>query len=285
MIKYTQFNSAREFLSQAEPLLVSRESEFNLMLGLSILLQENPFFYSEHHPLFAVVSESEDILAAALMTPPYKLQINACRRDQTQSMEVLAKELYARNWPVPAVLAERETGKRFADAWCRRTGSDQLIGMAQRIHELTRVIPPPLPSGHFQDAKIAHRDLILKWSAAFHKECFGDDPSPSDIQRAETALNTGRLVFWMDPHPVSMATRTRPTPNTECVSFVFTPPELRGKGYASALVAALSQHILNSGKSRVTLFTDLSNPTSNHIYRNLGYQPIADVVDIHFDNQ
>jgi len=57
---------------------------------------------------------------------------------------------------------------------------------------------------------------------------------------------------------------------------VYTPPEFRGRGYASALVAALSQAMLDAGYHFCTLFTDLANPTSNHIYQAIGYQPVCD---------
>ena len=57
---------------------------------------------------------------------------------------------------------------------------------------------------------------------------------------------------------------------------MYTPPEKRGSGYASACVAALSQQLLDEGFSFTSLFTDLANPTSNQIYMNIGYQPLAD---------
>jgi predicted GNAT family acetyltransferase len=57
---------------------------------------------------------------------------------------------------------------------------------------------------------------------------------------------------------------------------VYTPPEYRRRGYASASVAALSQSLLNQGHQFCFLFTDLANPTANHIYQDIGYQPVGD---------
>jgi len=51
--------------------------------------------------------------------------------------------------------------------------------------------------------------------------------------------------------------------------------ELR-QGYASALVARLSQHLLDLGYQFINLFTDLQNPTSNAIYQKIGYRPVCD---------
>jgi predicted GNAT family acetyltransferase len=58
---------------------------------------------------------------------------------------------------------------------------------------------------------------------------------------------------------------------------VYTPPEARNRGYASALVAAISQAQLDAGRRFCFLFTDLANPTANHIYQAIGYEPVRDV--------
>jgi predicted GNAT family acetyltransferase len=81
-----------------------------------------------------------------------------------------------------------------------------------------------------------------------------------------------------------MAARTRPTPRGESISYVYTPPEHRRRGYATAVVARLSQEILDEGKQFCSLYTDLSNATSNSIYRKIGYRPIADVIEMHFED-
>jgi hypothetical protein len=41
--------------------------------------------------------------------------------------------------------------------------------------------------------------------------------------------------------------------------------------------------MLDSGRSFCSLFTDLSNPTSNRIYQNIGYNPVCDVSLYRFD--
>ena len=89
-------------------------------------------------------------------------------------------------------------------------------------------------------------------------------------------IDSGRLFFWKDPEPVSMAGSAGPTPSGIRISAVYTPPGLRGRGYASAAVAALSQKMLDGGRRFCFLFTDLANPTSNSIYQKIGYQPVCD---------
>jgi predicted GNAT family acetyltransferase len=64
---------------------------------------------------------------------------------------------------------------------------------------------------------------------------------------------------------------------------VYTPPALRGRGYASALVAAVSQAQLDAGRRFCFLFTDLANPTSNRIYQDIGYEAVCDVDEYRFE--
>ena len=82
--------------------------------------------------------------------------------------------------------------------------------------------------------------------------------------------------------PVSMAGLSRPTTHGISINDVYTAPEFREKGYASSLVAHLSQYALDHGKEFCSLYTDLANPTSNSIYQKIGYYPVADVMDVHF---
>ncbi len=75
---------------------------------------------------------------------------------------------------------------------------------------------------------------------------------------------------------VSLTIATRPQIRSICVSGVYTPPRHRRKGYARALVAEVSKELLSRGYELTNLFTDLSNPTSNKIYQEIGYQPVCD---------
>jgi predicted GNAT family acetyltransferase len=82
-----------------------------------------------------------------------------------------------------------------------------------------------------------------------------------------------------------LAGAARPTVNGIAIGPVYTPPQFRGKGYASSLVAKLSQHLLDQGRTFCTLFTDLANPTSNRIYQNIGYRPVCDYTVYRFNKK
>ena len=98
----------------------------------------------------------------------------------------------------------------------------------------------------------------------------------------EHTLQRSTAYIREDKVPVSIACGGGITPNGASINKVYTPPEYRKKGYASACVAALSQILLNKGYKYCFLFTDLANPTSNHIYQSIGYQPVNDWYDYSF---
>ena len=87
------------------------------------------------------------------------------------------------------------------------------------------------------------------------------------------------LYLWVDGagQPVTMVGYQGPTPHGMRIGPVYTPPAQRRKGYASACTAAVTQYLLDGGRQFCFLFTDLANPTSNHIYQEIGYQPVVDV--------
>ena len=110
--------------------------------------------------------------------------------------------------------------------------------------------------------------------------------SGEDIPQATLSrIRAGDIFVWESKagEIVSMAQRTRPTVNVITIGLVYTPPELRGRGYASNCVAALSQHLLDSGWSICSLTTDLANPVSNHIYQRMGYRPVCDFNEYRFE--
>jgi predicted GNAT family acetyltransferase len=59
---------------------------------------------------------------------------------------------------------------------------------------------------------------------------------------------------------------------------VYTPPTWRRRGYAGACVSALSAHLLATEAQMCVLYAQLANPTSNGIYRSIGYRPVIEIL-------
>ncbi len=273
-------DSAQSFLAAAGPMLYARETVNNLILGVSERLARDPHAYE--NPLFATVStEDDELCLTAVMTPPHNL-IVAGESGAEAGFSAVINQLKGHPIPTPGVIAAAELAEQFAAEWTRLTGEASEVSMRMRVYELRQVSLSTFPRGTFQQACPADIPTIARWGQAFEQEALGKTHD-LDIPRAEHLVTAGYVFTWMvGDQPVSMAIKSRPIAHSITVGGVYTPPEHRRHGYASALVANLSQHLLDEGYQFVNLFTDLDNPTSNQIYQDVGYHPVHDFLAYRF---
>jgi len=272
------FATAAEFLDAAGPALEAQESANNLMYGLALRLRQFPERI-ETAPYFAAVRRGSELHAAALMTPPHNLIVFSDHpASMAQAFNLMARSLLQAGWPVPGVLGPNEPALAFARVWQGLTGRAYRLNMRERCYELRQVIPPPQPPGYMRLAVPRDLDLAARWLYDFQHEAVPDEAYSRDsaLSDARTKIGDQDMYLWEDGEPVALAARTRPTPHGYVIGPVYTPPETRRKGYATALTAALSQLLLDSGKQHTALFTNLANPIANSIYQKIGYQPVCD---------
>jgi uncharacterized protein len=120
---------------------------------------------------------------------------------------------------------------------------------------------------------------VIPWAIAFHQEARTGNPIDPARTVREDVINQ-RLVVWDDGGAVSMATWAGRTDRSVRIGIAYTPPERRGRGYASACVAALTQRLLGDGVAFCCINTDLTNSTTNKIYPAIGYRPVCDISNI-----
>lgn len=165
----------------------------------------------------------------------------------------------------------------FAQAWERETGATLRTLREHRAFELRQLRPPQAGEGNARVATSDDVGFLESWCTQFVLD-IGDETDPDEAAETAARLVSGEdLMLWETlDGPVSMAAINRRTPSSSCVAWVYTPPAHRRHGYAGAVVAALSQRELDAGAAWCSLFTDVANPTSNHIYAELGYEPRCD---------
>ena len=194
----------------------------------------------------------------------------------------LAATLAAHGRSPSAVNGGADVAEAFAAAWTARTGLGAHRHRRMCLHRLDALVPPaPPPAGAGEIATEADRDLLVRWWYAFTEEL---DEFAVEVEQAVAGRIAygGVLVWRVDGEPVSIAGTTRAVAGMARVAPVYTPPEHRGRGYAAAATAAVTRRLLDAGTREVLLFTDLANPTSNRLYRRLGYRPVEEVVTLVF---
>jgi predicted GNAT family acetyltransferase len=181
---------------------------------------------------------------------------------------------------LPGVNGEAATAARFAGQWTERQGSAAFPVEGQRIYELARAPQATAPGGRLRQASLDDRDLVLTWMHNFFVD-IGEDARDLDFM-VERRLEAGQFWLWEDGGPASMAANSEPVEGVVRMQAVYTPPEKRNRGYAGACVAGLSGRLREAGHHCI-LYTDLGNPTSNSVYRRIGYRAVAEGLRYRFE--
>jgi predicted GNAT family acetyltransferase len=213
------------------------------------------------------------------MTPPRNLILfgKPAKRNDIESMVDFFSE---ENIEVPGVIGNTELVGDFAEIWTERNKVSASVQMEQHIYRLDEVSPVRKCPGHLRLVTQEDLPLVYDWVHAFSVEAI----EPMSKQEAQELVDkrTEQLYVWDDGAAVSMAAQARPTKNGAVVSLVYTPPELRKKGYATSCVAALSKRLLEEGFKFCSLYTDAANPSSNKIYETIGYKRVVDSIVYEF---
>ncbi|MFJ4988860.1 GNAT family N-acetyltransferase [Streptomyces sp. NPDC088732] len=266
------------FLAGAGDFLHSRPALHTLLLTVTeVLRARGAASNGAQAPVFGSLEHGGDVAAAFFRTPPRRLNLTELTVDQA---DVLAARLSHLGHRLPGVTAVDDTAVAFADAWGRRTGAVPVLVQRRRLYRLgTFTSPEPAPEGRSRVAGVEDKERLAQWHDDF-AVATGEAPAGG------TGPSAGyrRFTFWetSDGTPVSMAGVTPMVAGQVRVEPVYTPAELRGRGYAGAVTAEVSRAALAAGAAEVVLFTDLANPTSNALYQRIGYRPVADFASFDF---
>ncbi len=274
VVRYTD---AGAFSERVLPFLLQREAENNLMISIVLRLADGTGRWGDEPPVLCAIEDEGQVMAAAVQTPPYNLQLT---RTDAATMACLVAYLRTEKPRLSGVLGPEMAVKAFVTCWLAEADIQAVCEKGMGVYQLDRVIPPVRPVGSTELATVADATLLAAWIDDFNHLTGSDRRSAEEI--VGQAIEKQQYGLWKDPQPVSLAACSGPTPHGMRIGPVYTPPEQRGKGYASANVAALSQHLLNSGRHFCYLFTDLANPTSNSIYWKIGYRQVCDFASYRF---
>jgi GNAT superfamily N-acetyltransferase len=193
----------------------------------------------------------------------------------------LAQVLRGTGVPLRGVKGGDGSAQAFAEEWTG--GGGWTVALRLRLFRLGELTPKrPAPPGAARQATADDVPLAAAWMKEFAAD-IGESSDADHTRNVARRVADGCLYLWeTGGQPVSMAARSPLLAGQSRVSPVYTPPGLRGRGYAGAVTAAVSRSALDAGAEQVLLFTDLANPTSNALYQRLGYRPLADYVDLAF---
>lgn len=289
MIQVIRYEDAQAFYDHAIGFLLQQEAANCLQIGIATNLVRGAQQLTAP-PYMGLVVTAGEIVGVVMRTPPYNLILSALHaEDAAQEAALLAAiradvaDCYD---SLPGVLGPKAIVKHFAQHWPQ----EARLVLSERIYKIEQLQPLSGIPGTWRHIQPQDRALVLEWLLAFEAEALPMENHVNSearfqhlIDQCLDAAGTRGMIIWEDGGlPVSIAGYGGPTPHGMRIGPVYTPPEQRRRGYASAVTAAATQHLLDEGRRFVFLFTDLGNPTSNHIYMELGYRPVRDVDMYHF---
>ncbi|MFI5690652.1 GNAT family N-acetyltransferase [Kribbella sp. NPDC051586] len=229
---------------------------------------------AEPEPSYFVSVHDPDVIGVAMRTPGRGVYLGALPEDLAE----LIADAYADVLPeLPGVAGDRPAARRFAERWVERRGGGLTEMRGTRLHKLIDLTPLEAEGS----ARLMRADEV-ELVAAWGKDGFAEELATGHREWAERRIDDGTMWMWeVGGEAVSMAGYHLPIFGVCRVGPVYTPPGKRRHGYAGALTSQVSATILADG-NQACLYTDLANPTSNKIYYQAGYRPVADFVDVEF---
>jgi len=260
------FEDAASVLATAGEFLRSRPVVHNMILTLleSRAIHPEPARYwvaSRGNQVAGVVFQSP-LTRPALLTPT-----------ESDVIDALVETLAGQQITLPGINGEVATAASFAGRWTERCKVAAQPVMGIRLFELLQPQPKRPAKGNIRQADATDRSVAIQWVREFNIEIH--EPEGDFEKMTDASIASGQFWLWEDHGPVSMAICRNPVERVVRISGVYTPPEFRRRGYAEACVHEISRRSIDSGH-RPILYTDLGNPTSNSIYRRIGYLAVSE---------
>ncbi len=232
---------------------------------------------------FAVLDDQGALIGSAVVVDTQTLFLAVMARDAVAS---LATHLYDASVHLAGVIGRQDVLDIFSASFAQPS-KILVVLMLYRLHgdpDFGRA------AGGARLATMNDLPLLLDWHAAFEREV-GMIKVPTPLEeRVTRRINDQQLSLWVDDGVVVSFAGANALPASSArVGPVYTPPKLRGRGYAQAVTAAASlqvrqaAHALSDKPRSVFLFTDAVNPASNKAYQRIGFRHIADHAHLLFD--
>ena len=223
-------------------------------------------------PLLFSIHENGEVRGAALRTPPWPLQVHGV---PAGAVPALVDAVAVADPDLPGVIGPHPAVHLFADVWSAVRGTATASEQENVLYRLGELVPPAVP-GAARPAGEADVPLLTRWRVGFAADT--GQGSGADLAQAEEAarrsLGDGAQLLWeVDGAPVAWAGAKEPVADMVRVAPVYTPPELRGRGYGLAVSAAVSAWAVERAR-HVVLYADRANPVANGIYQRLGYRAV-----------
>ena len=283
-MRFVRYNNTNDFLADCIETLLEYEAQNNKLIGSAL---KGKSIDTANWQFAAIKDDCDDILIAALCEPNRSVNIFAAgNKINDEALTLIVKELTRDGSRFYGVLAERSLAEAFSYVYRLMTGSSSWRDISMNCMVCRKPVEASKAHGYLRN--IIENDFyyLPYWKREFAIEC-GLEASPLEAyyRILNDSLQQNNHYIWEDAQPAFTAQLTRKTVNGAVISGVYTPPHLRGRGYASAAMYALSRKLISEGYEFCALFADTDNPVSNKIYSRIGYEAVCIFDEYKFTNK
>ncbi len=233
--------------------------------------------------LFGVVLD--DTLQAILHfcnVEPYPLVIYMEERNKAliqTACTVLANHFLENHIGIGGIVAQNEICQSFISQYKLKANISFLEKQGMDIMEIRKVNDIKLADGVCRTADVSEVKMITDWMIQFQMEsAISEMDYEAALSKAASLIEEHRMYVFENPEHkiVSMAAAFRKLVHGIVISYIYTPEEFRGRGYAAANIYYLSKQFLEEGYQFCTLFVDKNNLLSGRAYEKVGYTIISE---------
>ncbi len=268
-LKLVTYKDAEHFLSRCEGWLLERSDIHNPMYSSATLIsRESPVFTGPYW--FAAIEDDDGNIVGC---GHHNLPDGLCLSEIPESMLDAVHRSFVDAVGVPhRIMAPQITARWLAERFSDTSKVSRRFQARWHTYRLDNLIWPgkDVP-GQLRKGRAGEEDLIAEWGRAYGDE----QPAPVDVSDYMLRkLSEGDLYVWDNIGAKTILSLAGRAGKGIRISGVYTPPEFRGSGYASAAVAALSHAKLSNGRDFVVLNVTDGNP-AEELYQQLGYRLIG----------
>jgi len=171
-----------------------------------------------------------------------------------------------------AQVAAARAALGLTDRAARLDTREDLLALA--LDELR--VPPPLADGRWSCRHPIAEDAatLARWNHEYRIEALGEPPSPPPSELPPFEPQPHQWVLVADGQLAASSLFTSQLPDAVQIGGVYTPPALRGRGHARAVVAGSLVDARARGVARAILFT--ANPAALAAYVAIGFRVVGD---------
>ncbi len=231
--------------------------------------------------LYGAVLEGQEPLLLFCNKYGYNLILLSLQQAHSLNAAITLADFFSSSHTaITGITGRQELCQSFINQYKMQVQCNFLKKQERDIMEIRQVKELKSTPGQQRLAASTDTKLVVDWMLRFQMEA-----EMSELDYEEALIKASKLVEEKKLYlyenevgdTVSMAAICRKLLSGIMITYIYTPEEYRGKGYAASNIYYLSKFLLGQGYEFCTLMADKKNTQLNQAFEMVGYHTLEDV--------